>query len=133
MGEVVSFATPLLLLPGAALMLVSTSPRYEAVHAEIHHLLGEGEAGAHCVPHVLRRARLLRTALVFLYCACATFSASGLVAGLTMWLAGEAHLMAWALGGLGVAFLVVASVELVRESMVSLHVIEDHAKSLGSE
>jgi hypothetical protein len=132
-GEVFSFATPLLLLPGAALMLVSTSPRYEALHAEIHHLMAEGAAGAMCVPHVLRRARLLRTAMVLLYCACASFSASGLAAGVTVWLSGAAHPAAWALGGAGVLCVVLASVELVRESIVSMGIIEDHGQGLRGD
>jgi hypothetical protein len=129
-GEVLSFATPLLLLPGAALMLVSTSPRYESLHAEIHHLMAEGPAGAMCVEHVLRRARLLRSAMVLLYCACAFFSASGLIGGATTWLAGTAHPLAWGLGGAGVACVVLASIELVRESIVSLRVVEDHGKDI---
>ena len=86
-----------------------------------------------CVPHVVGRARLLRTAMVFLYCACASFSSSGLLAGLTTWLWGATHPVAWGLGGVGVACIVLASIELVRESLVSLRVIEDHGKGLRSE
>ena len=133
MGEVFSFATPLLLLPGAALLLVSTSPRFEALHAEMHHLMAEGPAGAACVPHVLRRARLLRTAMVLLYAACAFFSASGLAAGVTAWLWGASHPVAWVLGGAGVGSIVLASVELVREALVCMRIVEDHASQLERE
>ena len=92
MADTVSWVTPLLLLPGVALLLVSTSARYEAVHQEIHTLLGEVSSDAsHCAQHVVRRARLLQSAMLALYGAVALLSTSGLVASITLWGLGLVH------------------------------------------
>ena len=39
LADAASWATPLLLLPGVALLITSTSVRFDLVHTEIHHML----------------------------------------------------------------------------------------------
>jgi len=39
MQNVEIWLTPLLLLPGVALLIMSTSARYGQIHAELHHLI----------------------------------------------------------------------------------------------
>ena len=85
MSDAVSWVTPLLLLPGIGLLLVSTSTRYEAVHQEIHTLLKHAsDDHSDCASHVVRRARLLQITMLALYSAVALLSTSGLIAALTL-------------------------------------------------
>ena len=73
MAEAASWVSPLLLLPGVGLLLVSTSARFEAVHENIHQLLhDESTAAGECAAHAVRRARLLSIAMSSLYFATAT-------------------------------------------------------------
>lgn len=132
MTEAVSWVTPLLILPGVGLLIMSTAARYEAIHAEIHELLHDtGQEAAQCAGHVLTRARLLRTALVALYAAASSIAASALVAALVIWRGGEAPWPAWALLTLGVACVLVATATLTRESVASLRIMEDHAAEIA--
>jgi hypothetical protein len=133
MSETVSWVTPLLILPGVGLLLVSTSARYEAVHAEIHRLLEErSKQSGDCAAHEFHRARILRIAMVSLYAAASLLSASGLAAALTIWWLASLHRRAWLLLVGGVSCLVVSSLALVRESAVSFSVVEAHAREIES-
>jgi len=131
MEELASWVTPLLLLPGIGLLLVSTSARFEALHVEIHALLAErGAQAAACAGHTLRRARLFRDALVALYSSAAALAAAGLVGAVSQWWSGTVHAASWLLTIAAVAALVGAAVQLVRESVVSLQVVRGHAEEL---
>ena len=133
MSDAVSWVTPLLLLPGVGLLLISTSARYEGVHEEIHKLLDElSNEGSGCVAHVLCRARILRLAMVALYSAAALLAAGGLVGALSQWWFSAVHWFSWVLTVAAVASVVVSAVALVRESWVSLSVIESHAREIES-
>jgi hypothetical protein len=131
--DTISWVTPLLLLPGVGLLLVSCSNRYEAVHEEIHKLLDErSESAAGCAVHVLRRARVLRLALVGLYAAAALLAAGGLVGAIgELWLAALRPL-AWGVTVTAVASVVVSAVALVREASLSLSVVREHAREIES-
>ena len=92
MPDAVSWATPLLVLPGVGLLLVSTSARYEAIHAEIHQLLDDpSEQAIGCTLHVVHRARILRLAMLSLYVSASLLAASGLIAALTVGFLGAVH------------------------------------------
>ncbi len=133
MPEAAAWVTPLLLLPGVGLLLVSTSTRYDALHEEIHRLLEEtGELGRGCALHCLDRARLLRTAMVSLYGAAALLAASGLLGALTHWWLGVSHWTTWVVGVAAFILILWASIILVRESSVSLSVVESHAREIAS-
>ena len=55
--------TPLILLPGVALLIGSTSARFGQIHTEFHHLLDHPDAGAQILSRNLQqRARLFRDA-----------------------------------------------------------------------
>ena len=131
MAEAVSWVTPLLILSGVGLLIMSTSARYEALHAEVHALLhDESSAAGACAKHCLVRARVLRTALVALYASAALLSSSGLVAAVAVGLGYAAPLVAWTLMVLGVAAIVFAALVLTRESVVSLRIVEAHVDDI---
>lgn len=125
MSEAISWVTPLLIL--------STAARYEAVHAEIHELMHEASArAARCACHVVRRARLFRTALVSLYLAASAMAVSARIAAGTAWWGADVAWPAWSLLGIGVACILIATSTLARESLLSLRLIENHAGELVS-
>lgn len=132
MQQAASWITPLLLLSGVGLLVTSTANRYASVHAEIHRLLEEGGSDAAvCASHALKRARLFRSALVVLYLGAATLGSAGLVGALTQWLLGELHELTWALSAFGVLAIVVASVQLCREAILSLNIIKMHTREIS--
>ena len=133
MGEAVSWVTPLLILSGVGLLIMSTSARYEALHAEIHALLhDESAAAGTCATHTLSRARILRNALISLYGSAALLSASGLVAALAVWFGAAVPWIAWGLLLVGVGCIVAATLVLTHESALSLRIIQDHAREIES-
>lgn len=118
---------PLILLPGVALLIVSTSSRYYAVHDEIHRLMHETKRDTvEWMAHELDRARRFRNALVSLYTSVALFSLGSLLGGLThRWpLISTANVAVLTVAG--VACVVYASLELIRESRRSLYIIHTH-------
>ena len=133
MTEAVSWVTPLLILSGVGLLIMSTSARYEALHEEIHALLHDDSAAAGaCAVHTLSRARILRNALVSLYAAASLLSASGLIAALEAWRVGSVPWIAWGLLVLGVGCILAATAVLTRESFVSLRIVKDHVREIES-
>ena len=126
-----SWVTPLLILHGVGLLLVSTASRYEAVHAKIHALLAEfSPEAAGCAIHVAQRARIFRNAMFSLYASACALGSAGLVGALTYWLFDRAHWAALGLTMIGVASLVIAAALLMRESALSLKIVESHRDTL---
>jgi hypothetical protein len=133
MPDAVSWATPLLVLPGVGLLLVSTSARYEAIHAEIHQLLDDpSEQAIGCTLHVVHRARILRLAMLSLYVSASLLAASGLIAALTVGFLGAVHWASWVLLVAGVSCVLIAVVTLTREAGISLAIVEAHASEIES-
>lgn len=126
-----SWVTPLLILHGVGLLLVSTASRYEAVHSEIHTLLAEAspEAAA-CAIHVAQRARIFRNAMFSLYTSACALGGAGLVGALTFWIIDQVHWSSLGLSIIGVASLVIAAALLMRESALSLQIVESHRDTL---
>ncbi len=124
------FLTPLFLLPGVALLVLSTSARYSSLHTEVHHQIHD-ENGDPCGHHLRRRARLFRNVLVCLYSAICLLSLAALsggvmkVAGLT-----ASDGLVLGLSVFAVALVVVATALLVHEATLSLQVIEDHLNEI---
>ncbi len=117
--------TPLILLPGVALLIMSTSLRYNHLH-EADGLSETGRA------HLMQRARFFFHALVSLYVCVGLFSLASLLGMLT---AASPDLSAWIvlpLTALGVLSLTFAAVQLVRESILAHEVIEEHGRRLGN-
>ena len=112
--------TPLILLIGASLLIASTSTRYSQIHAEFQHLRDQARETQELYWHLLfKRSALFRNTLIALYVSLALFACSSLLGGLVvLWL----HDYAWAAMGLtclGIAGLVFAAIELIRESLLS--------------
>ena len=82
MDNIEFWLTPLLILPGVGLLIMSTSARYAQIHTEVHHLLHEpGERGAALAKQLYRRSKLFRNALVSLYLSVSLFVMAGLIGG----------------------------------------------------
>ncbi len=126
--------TPLLLLPGVALPVLSTSSRYGRIHDEIHHLHESDESINKLVAsNLLHRSRLFKNSLVSLYICIALFSTAGLLGGIeSVWIH-DYHLIVIAISGVGIFFLLYASILLIKESSLSLEIIEAHYKRLMKE
>ena len=111
--------TPLLLMPGVALLILSTAVRYNRLHDEVH------EAEKHDATLAFR-ARRFCNALVGLYVAVslialAALSGVGAVVGF-----GAGFRVGIGLTGLSVMAILYSSTQLIREARRSLEVIENH-------
>ena len=131
MLEAASWIAPLLLIPGVGLLLVSTSARYDALHTEIHQLLHDtSKAAQGCAEHVVTRAKILQTAMFCLYITIMLLSGAGLLGALADWRYGSLGQLAWLLMASAVFFVFLASLALIRESIISLRIISGHAKEV---
>lgn len=75
--------SPLLLLPGAALLIFSTSIRLNNTHDEVHHQTEQQNSPPkEIIDHLLMRARYFRNALVFLYSSISIFAVAGIAIGI---------------------------------------------------
>ncbi len=120
------WAAPLLLLPGVALMVLSTSTRFGLLHDEFHRVLETGRSKR--LPRLRHRARLMRMALVGLYISVALLAIASVVGTIANTLGSNVeptlHLFALGLTVLGVVMGAVAAAQLIRESTILLSVIE---------
>lgn len=121
--------TPLLLLPGVALLVMSTQARYGQLHAEMHRIL-EHHADETLGRDLIRRGRLFRNALVCLYAACAIFGLGALLGGVAEETAAMGEAVAYPLTLVGVLLLVAASMMLVQEAALSLKILEYHEQEI---
>lgn len=122
--------TPLLLMPGVALLILSTAVRYNRLHDEVHETdkHDTGHAGIHDATLAFR-ARRFCNALVGLYVAVslialAALSGVGAVVGFK-----AGFPVGIGLTGLSVVAILYSSMQLIREARRSLAVIEDHLES----
>ena len=123
--------TPILLLPGVALLTVSTAHRFGQVQAEFHRLLNHPDRHAQIVARSLvARARLYRDALASLYLSVGLFALGSLLGGVVNLWRPESL---WVVGGLtiaGIAAIVFSAIQLLRESLVSLQVGEQQSAAI---
>jgi hypothetical protein len=125
---------PLILLPGVALLIVSTSSRYYAVHDEIHRLMNEtAQVRIAAMAHEMNRAKRFRNALVSLYMSVALFSTGSLLGGLTHDWPFISKTVVAVLTAVGVTCVVYSSIELIRESRHSLYVINSHFRQIEKD
>jgi hypothetical protein len=120
--------TPLVLLPGVALLTVSTANRFGQIQAEFHRLLDHPDNHAQIVARsLLVRARLYRDALACLYASVGLFALGALLGGvINLWRPESL----WLVGGLticGIAAIVFSAVQLLRESLLSLQVVREQS------
>jgi hypothetical protein len=124
------WVTPLLLLPGVGLLVMSTAARFGQIHEEIHHALTHPELARPMANHLWRRCQLFRDALVSLYVAVAMFAVASLAGGLTQALGGDGAWVIIALTCLGIVAIVYGVVQLIRESRLLLEVFESHLQEI---
>lgn len=125
------WVTPLLFLPGVALLIMSTSLRYGQIHDEFHNLAEHQKRTPETIcEHLVTRARLFRNSLVCLYTSFGLFSFASLLGGLTSLWANFSFLIIIIITCVGILSLVIASIALIRESFLSLEVLEEHAKAI---
>jgi hypothetical protein len=126
--------TPLILLPGVALLIVSTSARFGQLHAEVHRIAEHSDAHAKLLGRsLMRRSKLFRDALAGLYISVCLFSAGSLVGAFVdfFW-----PTSLWFVGGFtvaGIACVVFAAVQLFRESLICLDVIRGEIEAVAEE
>ena len=124
--------TPLILLPGVALLIGSTSSRFDQLHSEFHRLLEHPDRRARILSrNLVLRSRLFRDALASLYVSVALFSLGSLVGAFVQFFWPTSL---WVIGGftlVGIGCLVFASLQLVRESLICLDVIRTHNVALS--
>ncbi len=123
--------SPLLLLPGAGLLIMSTSQRFNRLHDEIHHLMEEDSGkSAGTANHLMQRAKYFRNALVFLYLSIAIFAVAGLLGGITSGLGDISRYITIALTIIGIFCLAAASIILIKESTLSLEIMKIHLSEI---
>ena len=111
-----TWLTPLVLLPGVAMLVMSTSVRYGQIHQEFHRLVGEmASANDPHTDSLMHRAKLFRNALVGLYTSVTALAVSGMVGGISTVLGGLVGILVCAVswfivGGVGAAVVVVVVV-----------------------
>ena len=123
--------TPIILLPGVALLTVSTANRSGQIQAEFHRLLDHPDSHAKIVARsLLLRARLYRDALASLYASVGLFTLGSLLGGVVNLWRPESL---WLVGGLtiaGIAAIVFSAVQLLRESLISLQVVREQSAAI---
>ncbi len=120
--------TPLILLPGVALLIGSTAQRFGQLHTEFHHLLDHYDAHAKILSrHLVLRSRLHRDALLGLYISVAVFALSSLIGGvLAIWAPDHVYLTGFFTLG-GILALCYSSASLIRDTIICMHVISEHS------
>jgi len=126
MAEMGLWVSPVVLVSGVGLLILSTSARYGQIHTELRELLRDTHDGAISGPsvnvlfeHLHKRTRLLLSALFGLYLSIGFFVMASLVGALTsIWPISRVPVILLTCAGiLGVAF---AALQLIRESRIFL-------------
>lgn len=118
--------TPLLFMPGVALLILSTSARYSALHQEMHHFEHQGDQ--EMLQHLFGRGRQLRNALLCFYIGVTLLLIAALVGGV-LWMLDNEKSALWSLSLIAccaILAVVTGTMILVRESWQSLVVLRNH-------
>ena len=126
MEKTALWLTPLILLPGVALLIMSTSARYGQVHSDFRMLLEEPEKAQMLARHLLlKRSMLFRNSLISLYVSIGVLACAGLLGGLVnLWIQDYVWIV-MGLSCLGIATLVFAAAQLIRESFLSMELMKE--------
>lgn len=122
-----SFVLPLTLLPGVALLIVSTAARFGQLHDEIHRLLA---GGLHDDKPLAAQAHHFQRALLGLYL-CVSLLAIAALAGVALSVLGlppEGGIAIFTVAGC--LCLLFAASHLVRESFITLSSIQTHLRQI---
>lgn len=128
----ISWMAPLLLLPGVALLLVSTATRYATLHTESLHLAHDHDGERGVLPalatRLLARARRFRAAFESLYLSVTMLAMGGLLGAITELQGMLSAVIVIVCTCLGFASLIIAALQLMREAALSLEALEGHLK-----
>ena len=123
--------SPLLLLPGAAMLILSTSFRLNRLHDEVHHQTEQQHSPSkEIIDHLLMRARYFRNALVLLYTSISIFAVAGIIGGLTSSWDEVSTVLTLGLTIFGIICITAAAIILIKESSLALKIIESHTREL---
>ncbi len=129
MDDVSLWVSPVVLVSGVALLIMSTSARYGQIHAELRELMHDthngtlvGDSVDMLYGHIRTRTRLLLSALFGLYLSVGFLITGSLVGVLsTIW--SFSHVPVIALTCAGILGVVYAALQLIRESRIFLHTV----------
>ncbi len=128
------WVTPLLLLPGVALLIVSTAARFGQIQDEFHHLLDHEEQHAKIIARrLVRRAHYYRNALASFYISVVFFTLGGLLGGVAITVYPDATWIVKILSIVGIGAVVFGALTLFWESTLSLRVIEEHSEQISKD
>ena len=126
--------SPLLLLPGAAMLILSTSFRLNRLHDEVHHQTEQQHSPSkEIIDHLLMRARYFRNALVLLYTSISIFAVAGIIGGLTSGWDELSTVLTLGLTICGIICITAAAIILIKESSLALKIIESHTRKLNEK
>jgi hypothetical protein len=130
MDDVSLWVSPVVLVSGVGLLILSTSARYGQLHAELRELIRDthdgpfgGESAEVLYGHLRTRTRLLLSALFGLYLSVGLLVTGSLVGVLSaIWSFSHAPVIALTCAGiLGVVY---AAIQLIRESRIFLRTVD---------
>jgi len=128
---------PLILVPGVAMLVLSTSMRLNRLHDEVHDVLHERHrVSTAAKDHLRRRAGLFHRALVSLYVCIGLLALASLLGmlGETQRLGEQGgRVLVFSVTALGVACLCYSAQELVRESYLAKEIIDEHWEHMASD
>ncbi len=134
MDSIGFWLSPLLLLPGAALLILSTSIRLNHLHDEVHHQTEQQHSPSkEIIDHLVMRARNFRNALVFLYSSISIFAVAGIIGGLTSGWDEISTVLTIGLTIIGIICITAAAIILIKESSLALRIIESHTRKLNEK
>lgn len=129
MEDISLWVSPVVLVSGVGLLILSTSARYGQIHAELRELIHDAQDGTltgdsveELYDHLNTRTRLLLSALFGLYLSVGFLITGSLVGALNaIWSFSHAPVIVLTCAGiLGVVY---AALQLVRESRIFLHTV----------
>lgn len=127
MEEAGLWITPLALLPGVGLLVMSTAARFGQLHSEVHHHLEHDTSHGMLPGRLMERATLLRNALVSLYLAVALLALASLAGGVALLWMSNVVFPVVTLTSISVLCVAYAAYTLIRESRMLLDIIHAHA------
>lgn len=130
MDDVSLWVSPVVLVSGVGLLILSTSARYGQIHAELRELIRDTQDGRYAgesidalYRHLRMRTRLLLSALFGLYLSVGLLVTGSLVGVLSdLWSFSQVPVIVLTCAGiLGVVY---AALQLIRESRIFLHTVD---------
>lgn len=130
MDDVSLWVSPVVLVSGVGLLILSTSTRYGQIHAELRELIRDAHDGAFAGDtvevlqrHLRARTRLLLQALFGLYLSVG-FLITGSLVGVLSAIWSFSHVPVIILTCAGILGVVYSALQLIRESRIFLHTVD---------